>query len=212
MDFTIVENDCDVSWKEFLVDKKIAPKSSLKLAQKFYQQYLNQCLNINEFIQFQLSEFTQYNQEQMRQLCQEHFDTVIKRKIYPQAKKIIQQQIKQDKLVCLITATNNYIAQPLANYLGIKYLKATKLEEKRKSFSGHFIPPYCYGLNKTLYMKELIQDLNLENGTATTYYGDSINDISIFKWVTKAFVINAKGKLSQEAIVNNWKQLEFKLN
>ena len=32
MDHTIIDNDCDVSWKKFLVEKKIAPESDFEEA------------------------------------------------------------------------------------------------------------------------------------------------------------------------------------
>ena len=209
MDSTLVDNDCDVSWKEFLVKKNIAPKSALQEADTFYQQYLNKSLDIDSFIQFQLFEFAQLSKQEIKLLCEEHFETVVKQKIFPQAEKIVKQQLKDSDTLCLITATNNYIAEPLANYLGIKYIKATKVEEDSQKFTGNFIPPYCYGENKIHYMLELINELDLPKDTPTTYYGDSINDIPIFKWVNQAFVVNPNEELRQQVKKHNWKELKF---
>ena len=209
MDFTIVNNDCDVSWKKFLVSKGLAPRSELEKVDFFYRQYLDKKLDINKFIKFQLSEFTRYSKEQIIQLCQEHFDQIIKPKIYAQAQEMIQEQLQNKDRVCLITATNNYIAQPLANYLGLQYIKATKVEEKKGKFTGNFISPYCCGEKKIFYMKQLVQELGLKDNTPTTYYGDSVNDIALFHQVDKACVINPSGELLEQAKKNNWQTYSF---
>ena len=38
MDGTLIDHDCDVSWKEFLVAEGIAPRSDLELAEKFFAE------------------------------------------------------------------------------------------------------------------------------------------------------------------------------
>ena len=210
MDYTLVNNDCDVSWKQFLVEQKIAPPSDLEEADKFYQQYLDKKLDIDEFIKFQLKEFRQNTPQRMRQLCQLHFDTIVKPNIFPKAETLIKSHLLNPKIiVCLITATNNYIAQPLANHLGIKHLKATFLEEQDNTFSGSYLPPYCCGANKIDYMKKLIRELNLPSDIPTAYYGDSINDVPIFEWVDQAFVINPNLPLKTITEKNNWTALSF---
>ena len=60
MDHTITATDCDVSWKNFLVNKKLAPPSCLEKNAYFYQQYQKNQLNINEFISFQLKRIQRF--------------------------------------------------------------------------------------------------------------------------------------------------------
>ena len=35
MDHTLINNDCDVSWKEFLTEEKIAPSNAMEIADNF---------------------------------------------------------------------------------------------------------------------------------------------------------------------------------
>ena len=39
MDHTLINNDCDVSWKEFLTEEKIAPSNAMEIADKFFDDY-----------------------------------------------------------------------------------------------------------------------------------------------------------------------------
>ena len=39
MDHTLIDNDCDVSWKEFLIAGGLAPASDRELIDLYYEQY-----------------------------------------------------------------------------------------------------------------------------------------------------------------------------
>ena len=72
MDHTIINNDCDVSWKAFVHAKRIAPDNALVLAEKYYQDYLNNCLDNDEFMSFQLAEFKGKSVDEMHHLSPLH--------------------------------------------------------------------------------------------------------------------------------------------
>ena len=57
MDGTLVDNDCDVSWKLFLVAAGFAPEGDVALAHKYYDDYAEGVLDLDEFLRFQLREF-----------------------------------------------------------------------------------------------------------------------------------------------------------
>ena len=57
MDHTLIESDCDVTWKEFLVAERLAPESDLREAERFFDQYNRGCMDQDEFNAFQLREF-----------------------------------------------------------------------------------------------------------------------------------------------------------
>src|SRR5210317_2236053 len=78
MDHTLINNDCDVSWKTFLVNKGLAPSNALDIADYYYQQYRRGELDINEFLKFQLAEFKGRTPAEMDALAQEHFETLVR--------------------------------------------------------------------------------------------------------------------------------------
>ena len=210
MDHTIINNDCDVSWKDFMIAKGLAPSSANDEADKFYQDYLNMCLDYNEFIQFQLREFQGKSPEEIDELSLEHFDKYVKDKIYPEAVKMIEAQKASGEVVCLITATNSYIAKPLAAYLGIPHILATVPELADGTFTGNFVGEYCCGAGKVGYIKDFCEEQGL-NFSEAKYYGDSNNDIPIFEALNHACAVNPGEKLRAEAQANKWEILDFSL-
>lgn len=208
MDHTIINNDCDVSWKEFLVENKIAPESDRQLADKFYDDYKQGCLDPDEFMDFQLREFVDKNEDEIAVICQQHFDELVKATIYSKAEAMIKEQLAAGELVCLITATNTAIAKPLAEYLKIPHLIATQLEMKDGLYTGKLQDDYCAGSGKVKYIKEFCGNHDLDYETAG-YYGDSKVDIEVMNEIPHPRPCNPVKELEEEAKKNNWNILKF---
>lgn len=208
MDHTIINNDCDVSWKEFMIAKGLCGEEAREKADFFYEQYKNECLDINEFLRFQLEEFKGNSIEHMRALCREHCETLVQDKVYSGAKDMISRQIRNGETVCLLTATNRFIAEPVAALLGIKNILATELELKDGSFSGSHEGIYCCGEGKIDHLKSFLEQHGGSIDDAA-YYGDSSNDIVILEQVGHPFAVNPGEKLRSAAQQNGWTILSF---
>lgn len=209
MDHTIINNDCDVSWKEFLHSKGVAPSNAMELADKYYQDYLNNTLDDAEFMDFQLAEFKGKTWEEMLELSRLHFTEVVKQKIYPEAEEMIRQQMSEGKLLCLITATNSVIAYALKEYFAFDHMIASELELIDGKYTGKPEGQYCLGQGKVDLMKQFF----LEHGgslEATTYYGDSPADVVIMEAVGNPYAVNPAPALLKAAKVNDWPILSFK--
>lgn len=89
MDHTVLDTDCDVSWKYFLVDKGLAPPSHRAEADRFLDLYYQGRTPVDEFVKFQLNEFENRSSDEMRVLADEHFQQRVQEYIFPQAIKEI---------------------------------------------------------------------------------------------------------------------------
>jgi HAD superfamily hydrolase (TIGR01490 family) len=209
MDHTIINNDCDVSWKEFMIQKGLCGDEARKKADFFYEQYLNQCLDVDQFLRFQLDEFKGKTPEFMRQLCAEHCEALVLAKVYKDAKRMIEAQKSRGELVCLLTATNRYIAEPVATLFGIEHILATELELENGVFTGSHAGTYCCGAGKLVHMQSFLLEHkgSLER---SSYFGDSTNDIPILEKVGFPYATNPSAKLRETAIAQNWSILDFK--
>jgi HAD superfamily hydrolase (TIGR01490 family) len=210
MDHTIIKNDCDVSWKEFLVKRGTAPQDALQKADDFYQDYLDNCLDQDEFMDFQLAEFAGQSESEMDQIAQEHFDEIVRELIYPEAEATIRRQLAEGKRLCLITATNTVIAKPLAKYLGIENVIASELEFTDGTYTGKRTGIYCLGQGKVDLMKILFEDVG-GSLDQSHYYGDSSADIVILEQVAFPHAVNPGEKLLAAAKLNDWDIIEFNL-
>jgi HAD superfamily hydrolase (TIGR01490 family) len=209
MDHTLIDNDCDVSWKQFLVNEGIAPADSMQKADAFYQDYVMGELDSQAFMRFQNAEFIGNTLPYMYEISKRHFDVMVKNKIYPTAFELIRQLVVDGVNITLLTATNTVIAAPLAKYLGIDLL-GTDLVLHEGKFTGEIFEPYCAGGGKVSIAAEYCRENNcsLED---VAYFGDSINDQFLLSEVGFPYVVNPGSDLTKLAKGNNWKILQFRM-
>ncbi len=208
MDHTVIDNDCDVSWKEFLISTGRAGPEQQEIVDKFFQQYLDGTLDDKAFMEFQLQEMRGKSLDELRVLTQEHFDTVVKPKIYPRAEAMIREQIAAGHLVCLLTATNREIALPLADYFGFRDIIATELEMLDGVFTGRTTGIYCCAEGKLTKLKAYCATNGIDLADAH-YYGDSTSDLPVLHAVGHPHAANPREKVRTLACQNDWDIIDF---
>ncbi len=208
MDHTILDNDCDVSWKIFLIEKGIAPGDDLELIVQFWEQYEKGALDPASFNEFQLREFAGKTVAEIEELSAEHFEKMAREKVYMEALEMIREQRRIGDLTCMITATNAAIAAPVAAFFGFNTVIATSLEVSDGRYTGRITGEYCVGAGKLPYMRELCAgfatDLN-----ASCYYGDSIADLPVLEAVGNPVAVNPRDRLRGIARARGWPVLDF---
>ncbi len=209
MDHTLVDNDCDVSWKYFLCEIGMIPKTDLQKAESFFEDYAEGRLEIEQFMEFQLAEFRGRTEEEIKSLTEQHFRQHVKPHLYSQGEQTVHEVLQSGFPVALLTATNCEIARPLAEYLGIREVLAVRPQIKDRRFTGSFIPPYSGGANKVLLAEEFCRrhDKTL---LEAAYYGDSHNDLPILEAVGFPRIVNPNSRLRKLVENKDWPILRWK--
>lgn len=208
MDHTLIDNDCDLSWKEFLVRHGIAPQKDREKAERFYQLYCRNELDISAFLTFQLREFQGRSEDEMRQLAQQHFHEVVEPRIYPDAELLISELAKKERILAICTSTNEIIARPIAESFGISNVLATEAEVVNGYCTGRICGTYVSGEGKVHAARRFCQKqrYGLDN---VAYYGDSLADVPLLKKVDKAVVINPTGEMNELVEAYGWETREW---
>lgn len=208
MDHTLIDNDCDVSWKEYLIAKGLAPKTALAQVETYWDQYKKGVLREEEFIQFQLCEFAGRDTKEIQALADDHFATVVRRRIYAEALEIIQELHRYGTTTCMVTATNRAIAQPVADAFGFVNLLATEPEHQNGRYTGNITGLYCIGERKTTCMQAFCRRVGATLANAY-YYGDSIADIPVLQSVGHPIAVNPMPALEKTARSMGWEIWRF---
>ena len=203
MDHTLIANDCDVSWKQFLVATGRAPTDDLRLVEHFFELYRQAKLDPDEFLAFQLREFVGRTEAEMAPLAEEHFRVLVTPRIYPEALAQVRAQRAAGERVLLCTATNRLIAAPLAKAFGFPELLATELELVDGRYTGRFAGAYCGGPGKLEHLHPWCARYGLTLADLA-YYGDSSSDIPVLAAVGFPRVCNPMPKLRQHAEAQGW--------
>lgn len=208
MDHTLMDNDSDLSWKTYAVQRKLASPEALQQAEAYFEQYSEGRLDIDAFIRFQLQEFVGNTPETMRRMSQEHFTELARPKIYADAVALVRSLRQNGKLVGLLTATNLVLAKPLADFFGFDYVLGTNLEVRDGKYTGGIAGTYAGGPGKVVIARECAATLGLDLAEVA-YYGDSINDRFILEAVGAPTAVNPSRQLSALAEQYRWPVLDF---
>jgi HAD superfamily hydrolase (TIGR01490 family) len=208
MDHTILDQDCDVSWKEFLISKGLADPIDRQVAEGFFRDYQEGFLNEKAFLHFQLREFRGRPPREMELLAEEHFQGYVKPSVRADAYERIQAQIRAGHLVYLLTGTNRIVAMPVARHFGIAQVLATELELRSGCYTGQILGRYCAGEGKLARLRHYCRSKNI-NLAEIHYYGDSVADIEVLQKVGHPVAVNPKPGLLAKAHQEGWPVLEF---
>lgn len=210
MDHTLIDNDCDVSWKEFLIDLRIAPENERIVAQRHWDDYCAGTLQEDKFVAFQLRQFADRPVGEMQAIARRHFEERVADRIYPKARAAVSGARRREIPAIMLTATNRVVAEPIASEFGISEIICTELETADGFFTGGIIPPYCIKEGKRERAFAYCREHGIDLDTAA-YYGDSVNDVPMLKEVGCPVVVNASGEIWEIARENDWHMVEWQL-
>lgn len=210
MDHTVLDSDCDLSWKFFLVAENLAPLSDKAKAQRFFELYHEGRTPVKDFVKFQLCEFVNRSITELRNLADRHFEKCVNDYIFSQARQEIDRFNRDGIPTILLTGTNRIIAEPIARELKITKLFATEPEIQNECFTGDISGPF---LMKEAKMKSAA-DYCLENNInidQIAFYADSITDLAMLEKVGYPVVINPGRELNKIALTNQWQIKQWTL-
>ena len=202
MDHTLIDHDCDVSWKEFMIDKGLAPESDRSEIQRYFDLYLQGELPIEEFLKFQLRQMSGLTVSELATLAQQHFDQCVASRFFPQALVEIEHYKERGVPIVILTATNEAVAGPVAEFLEVDALIGTKLEQVDGLYTGRIVEPFCIAQGKVTLASAFCQQRSVDL-QHVLYFGDSSSDIPMMQAVGHQVMINPLGSVRSVCVENN---------
>ena len=212
LDHTLIPVDSDLCWTKFLIDKGVIEKENTRVNENFFTQYNDGCLDIYEFLSFQLKPLRSIPRVKLTSLRNEFIEKSILPIITPNARKIVNNHLNKGDLCAIVTATNEFITEPISKIFKIPTLIATKLETHPSGdFTGKAdgIPNFREGKVTRVLQWLATKNLGLESFDKSFFYSDSINDLPLLSRVTNPVAMNPDEKLHAHALSLGWKIKEI---
>ena len=112
-------------------------------------------------------------------------------------------------MVVIITATNAFIARPIADELGVEHLIATEPAMRNGKYIAEIAGTPCFQGGKIIKLDDWLQQ-NKQTMKGSLLYSDSHNDIPLLKKVDNPVAVDPDDKLKQVASNNGWKITSFR--
>jgi len=213
LDNTLLIGDSDHAWGLFLAEIGAVDAAKQTQAQDhFYEQYKTGNLDIYEFLAFQFTPLKENSIEQLTAWRSQYIESHIKPMITQERLDLVKHHQDQGHKTIIITATNSFITQPIANLFNIKHLIATEPEQNLHGFTGKLDGTPCFQAGKieklnTFLQEQFSQEQQIENYEAW-FYSDSHNDLPLLEAVTHPVVVTPDDRLRQHAVEQQWQIID----
>ncbi|CAG1022384.1 putative phosphatase [Patescibacteria group bacterium] len=212
LDNTLIADDSDYLWGQFLVDQGIVDKQQYEVANaKFYEDYKQGTLDIVEFLRFSLKPLAEHSAEQLYQWRAQFVETIITPLLLEPAKQLVNKHKERGDTVLVITATNSFVTEPIVKLYGIEHLLATTPEFINGRYTGGFIGTPCFREGKVTLLQEWLKQSN-ESLKNSWFYSDSHNDLPLLNLVEHPVAVDPDEKLANAAQTANWAIISLRQN
>ena len=204
LDNTLIADDSDYLWGQFLVDQGIVDKDLYESANaKFYEEYKHGTLDIVEFLRFSLQPLSQHEPVQLYQWRDQFINDIITPILLKPAQQLIAKHRERGNTLIVITATNRFVTAPIVALYGIEHLLATTPEMIDGRYTGNYIEVPCFQAGKVELLNAWLET-RPETLEDSWFYSDSHNDLPLLNLVDHPVAVDPDEKLAAYAKEANW--------
>ena len=204
LDNTLIGGDSDYLWGEFLAEQGHVDGAIRQQQNRhYYAEYKAGRLDIHDFLEFQLQPLAGVDPEILDQLREQYLEEKVQSILLDKSFKLIADHRQQGHTLLIITATNSFITQPIAELMGVSNLIASEAEMKNGRYTGKptGVPSYAEG--KVTRLNAWLKENNYQPDE-TWFYSDSHNDLPLLRIVNHPFAVDPDDILREEATRQGW--------
>ncbi len=213
LDNTLLAGDSDYNWSLFLISEGLLDaKTHHDRNEQFYADYKNGCLNIVEFLKFQLKPLSEHPRAFLDELHKKYMQKVIRPMMTVKAQNLVDNHKVAGDLCVVITATNSFVTKPIATAYGIEHLIGSDPEMVNDEYTGGVTGVPTYKEGKVIRLNQWLADRGKKLGDFehSYFYSDSHNDLALMKLVTNPVAVDADAILSAYAEERAWPQISLR--
>lgn len=204
LDNTLLADDSDYLWGQFLVDKGIVDASFYEQEnERFYQEYKQGKLDIYEFLNFSLKPLADHPIQDLIHWREQFLNEVIRPILLKPAQELINKHKQQGDILLVITATNRFVTEPIVNLYGIAHLLATTPELIDNRYTGKVAGTPCFQEGKVTRLNQWLEETG-HTLADSWFYSDSHNDLPLLQRVEHPVAVNPDDALKHHAEKSSW--------
>ncbi len=213
LDGTLLPIDSDHAFGEFMVRIGWAdPQEHAQRNEAFFRDYQAGILDMDAYIDFATAAWRDRDPAEVEAMRSRFLAEVIAPVLRPSAHALVQHhQARGDELV-IVTATNEFITEPIARALRVPSLIATELErDPRQRVTGRIrgVPSLREGKISRLQDWLGVRGRQLRDFDEVTFYSDSTNDLPLLELVSRPVATNPSPALAEIAAARGWAVLDL---
>jgi len=213
LDHTLLPLDSDYTWGRFTAGLGWVDRAEFdRRNETFFRDYRAGTLDIDAYVAFATAAFLAQGQAAAEAAHARYLREIISPEIRPQAVELVQEHRKQGATTIVITATNEFVASPVARLFGPDLVMAVDLQ--RDAATGWFkglvqgVPSFREGKVRRIESWLSAQGLDWAD-VDSSFYSDSINDLPLLERVNNPVATNPDEPLRAIAQNRGWRILDL---
>lgn len=149
-----------------------------------------------------------WDRAEIEALVEETLDEVVAPLVYAEALFLIDEHLREGRKVYIVSASPEEVVRPLAHYIGVNDVIATRASVDDKGRYTGEVELYAYGETKANVIREMAagEDIDLTESYA---YSDSATDLPMMHAVGHPVAVNPDRELREACEEYGWPVLEF---
>jgi HAD superfamily hydrolase (TIGR01490 family) len=216
LDHTLLPIDSDYSWGVFTTTIGWTdPDDFSRRNDEFFAHYKAGTLDIHDYVRFATDAVRRHGAMSSQAAHQQFMRSVIEPAIKPQALALVREHQRAGDELVIVTATNEFVTRPIAQAFGVTELIAVELEIDHSPGGSGWITGEIRGVpsareGKVTRVEQWLAERHLAwADVQSTFYTDSINDLSLLEKVTYPVATNPDDALRALATQRGWRILEL---
>ena len=149
-----------------------------------------------------------WNAERVQRLVRETLQEIIDPLIYEEALELFEEHRRAGRDLYLVSSSGEEVVKPLAEYLGVPHVIATRPGIDEDGNYDGTLDFYCYGEGKAVAIREEAEARNIDL-SASFAYSDSVTDLPMLDAVGNPVAVNPDRELRRAAAEREWEVVDF---
>ena len=216
LDHTLLPIDSDYSWGVFTT--RIGWTDPIEFNRRndeFFAQYKAGTLDINDYVRFATDAIRTRGAAESIAAHDLFMSQMVLNNLKTEALDLVRQHREAGDMVLIVTATNEFVTRPIAKVFGVDELIAVELEYDHSPGGTGWITGAIKGVpsareGKVTRMAQWLASHGLTwVDVESTFYTDSINDLTLLEKVNHPIATNPDDRLRSVATERGWRILDL---
>lgn len=204
LDNTLLGGDSDYLWGQFLVERGLVDGEVYEREnQRFYDRYRAGTLDIHEFLAFVLRPLAETPLAELLEWRNRFVEEKIQSILLPKASELLDRHRAAGDTLLIVTATNRFITEPIAELLAVPNLLATEPEFVDGHYTGRSCDIPCFQQGKVARLDRWLAETGRDL-VESWFYSDSHNDLPLLDRVTYPVAVDPDDVLAEHARQRGW--------
>ncbi|MFN2287870.1 MAG: HAD family hydrolase [Chromatocurvus sp.] len=210
LDDTLLAGDSDHLWGTWLCEQGLVDTARhASINESFHDDYRAGALDIAAYLRFALQPIAGRTTDEIATWQAAFLREKIVPIMLPAAAALIEKHRQRGDTLLVITATNEVVAGPIVEQLGVENMIACGVELAEDRYTGAPLGTPSYREGKVTRLREWLSG-RAESLSGATFYSDSHNDLPLLQLVDNPVAVDPDPTLADYARQADWRTISLR--